>query len=56
MGSRSGDGVGQVVWVETVGSQLATMGLKNLVELLDPALQQLVGLRNWWCLFLYSRP
>ena len=29
------------------------MGLKNLVELLDPAPEQLVGLRNWWHLFVY---
>ena len=29
------------------------MGLKNLVELLDPAPEQLVGLRDWWRLFVY---
>ena len=30
-----------------------TMGLKNLVELLDSAPEQLVGLRDWWRLFVH---
>ena len=29
VGSRSGDGVGQVIWVETVGSQLANHGTEE---------------------------
>ena len=29
VGNRRGDGVGQVVWVETVGSQLANHGTEE---------------------------
>ena len=61
-----GGGVGEVEWGIGVGMEWGrwsgwrlwalswpTMGLKNLVELLGLAPEQLVGLRDWWHLFVY---